>query len=272
MIKALFFDIDGTLLDDNRKITPKTRTALDECKNSNIKLYIATARPPLLDRMLSWDDSTLSLFSGGVFYNGGCILLNDEKLYTFIPADIVQAIIQCVGQYDTVNIALQMEHEKHAFRFPLEENGYKSWGVSADEALTLNQAGSLQTVKILVFYSNLIDSVKPIEKNLVTELEKLCFDTAQFYLTDNGRCIQIMAKSIHKVKGIERIRIALRIDKNELAVFGDDIPDLEMISEYENSIAMDNALELIKNAAKYVTLDNNSDGIYHAIHNILHLV
>ena len=47
MIKALFFDIDGTLLNDNREIiTPKTRKALEECEDKNINLDIATARHP----------------------------------------------------------------------------------------------------------------------------------------------------------------------------------------------------------------------------------
>ena len=272
MIKALFFDLDGTLLNAKKEISRKTRKTLEKCKDNNIKLFIATARPPLLDRMLSWNDNTLSLFNGGSYYNGGCIVLNNEKIYTPISNDIVQQSIDHVCKYDTLNIALQLTDEKHAFRFPLEEEGYKSWGVSANESLTLNQVENLQTVKILVFYSNLIDSVTPIDNGIVDILENLCLDTAHFYLTDQGKCVQIMAQAVNKLSSIEKMRTILGYDKNEIAVFGDDVNDIEMLSEYEYSVVMGNADNHVKDKAKYITLDNNNDGIHHAICNILHLV
>ena len=60
--------------------------------------------------------------------------------------------------------------------------------------------------------------------------------------------------------------------KNEIAVFGDDFNDIEMLSEYPFSVAMGNAEAQVKAVAKYVTLDNDSDGIYEAIYNILKLM
>jgi len=270
LIKALFFDLDGTLLNSKKEISPTTRKTLEKCGNSGIKLYIATARPPLLKRMLSWDDSTLSLFDGGSYYNGGCIILGDQKAYAPISTDIVHKTIACVYQYDTLNIALQLEDEKHAFRFPLEEKGYKSWGVPADEALALDQISGLQTVKMLIFYENLIDSVTNIDNTLVSALRNMCRNRAQFYL-DKEKCIVIMGSSVNKYESIEKMRISLGIEKDELAVFGDDINDIEMLSEYEYSVAMGNADDYVKSKAKYITLDNNVDGVHHAICNILNL-
>lgn len=84
MIKALFLDLDGTLLNSERIISRQTRLTLEKCKESGIKLFIATARPPLLDRMLLWDENTLSLFDGGAYYNGGCIEIEEQKDYQFI--------------------------------------------------------------------------------------------------------------------------------------------------------------------------------------------
>jgi len=56
MIKALIFDIDGTLLNGENKMSPKTKETLIECAKKGYKLFFATARPPLLDRMVSWND------------------------------------------------------------------------------------------------------------------------------------------------------------------------------------------------------------------------
>ena len=278
MIKALIFDIDGTLLNSERKISPKTKEVLIKCVEKGYKLFFATARPPLLDRMASWNDDAytkeqvLSIFHGGLYYNGGCVKIGEYKDYIFISDEIVHKAICCVQNYDNLNIALQSEGEKHSFRFPLEDNNYKNWGIIASESLTLNQGRKLKTIKIFVFYSNLIDSVSPLEDCLVSSLKDICEGNAQFYLTDRGTSVQIMGKSISKLTGIEKIRNKLGYKKNEIAVFGDDFNDIEMLSEYPFSVAMGNAEAQVKAVAKYVTLDNDNDGIYEAIYNILKLM
>ena len=93
MIKALFFDLDGTLLDSKKQISPTTKNTLKKCIAKGYKLFIATARPPLLNRMLSWDDDTFGLFTGGSYYNGGCIHIGEHKNYIFIDDEIVQKIV-----------------------------------------------------------------------------------------------------------------------------------------------------------------------------------
>jgi Cof subfamily protein (haloacid dehalogenase superfamily) len=272
MIKAMFFDLDGTLLNSERILSRQTRLTLEKCKESGIKLFIATARPPLLDRMLSWDENTLSLFDGGTYYNGGCIKIDEQSDYQFVSSEIVQKTINYVCEYDNLNVALQLDSEKHAFRFPLEDKGYKSWGVTAQDALSLHQIENLKTIKILIFFANLIDSVTPLNDELIASLEALCHEKAQFYLTDKGKCFQIMGQNVNKLKSIEKIRVCLGFEKDEIAVFGDDVNDIEMLSEYKYSVAMGNAESHVKDAAKYVTYDNNCDGIHHAICRILRLI
>ena len=280
MIKVLFFDLDGTLLNSKTEISDKTRTALKQCVEKGYKLFIATARPPLLNRMLpnqaNWDEDiladTLSLFTGGVYYNGGCIKIENIKEYIFIPDEIVKKIISIVQNYEKINIALQFKDEKHAFRFPLEDKEYKRWGVAADEVLTLNQTNDMNAVKILIFYSSLVNSVLPIDEKLVSELKLICADNAQFCVTDKSTCVQIMGKDVSKFSGIEKIRERYGFKKDEIAVFGDDTNDMEMLMEYPFSIAMGNAEPQVKAVAKYVTSDNNNDGIHEAIYNILNLL
>jgi len=285
MIKALFFDLDGTLLNSKTEISDKTRISLKKCAEKGYKLFIATARPPLLNRMLpnqaDWDENiladTLSLFTGGLYYNGGCIKIGEVKDYIFIPDEIVPKIINIVQNYDKINIALQFEGEKHAFRFPLEDKEYKRWGVAADEVLTLNQANNMKTIKILVFNSHLtwvsnINSILPVDEKLVSELKLICADNAQFCMTDKGACVQVMGKDVSKFSGIEKIRERYGFKKDEIAVFGDDTNDMEMLKEYPLSIAVGNAEPQVKAVAKYVTSDNNNDGVHEAIFNILNLL
>lgn len=271
MIKALFFDLDGTLLNSKKEISEQTRLILEKCKSKGIKLFIATARPPLLDKMLSWDAETLALFEGGSYSNGGCIKTGEYKEYIPITDEVVNDTINLVKEYPMLNIALQMEDEYHALRFPLDEKASVSWGITHDECVELDSTGTLKTIKILIFYENLIDSVTDIDTSLVSSLESLCFEKAQFYL-HKGKCIVITGSLVNKYESIEKIRKQFQFEKNEIAVFGDDINDVEMLSSYPNSIAMGNADSYIKNMAKFTTLDNNNDGISYAIRNILKLI
>jgi len=272
LIKALFFDLDGTLLTREKKIPQKTRATLEACAAKGYQLFVATARPPLLGHMLSWDENTLALFTGGSYYNGGCIQIGEHKEYIAISEHIIRKAIDCVSDDESLNIALQLEDEKHALRFPLDDKGYQSWGVNADEILSLDQGRALRTIKILMFYENLVDSVTPIHGGLVSALRAACAGNAQFYLTDHGRCVQIMGKSVNKCRSIENIRTRLGLGKNEIAVFGDDVNDMEMLSEYPFSVAMGNAQAQVKAAANYSTADNDSEGIHEAICHILKLL
>lgn len=89
LIKALFFDLDGTLLTSSRKLSDKTKTVLKKCREVGIKVFTATARPPLLSKMLNLTTEEEEIIQdGGIFYNGGCICYNNKKLYTFLFASI----------------------------------------------------------------------------------------------------------------------------------------------------------------------------------------
>ena len=66
MIKALFFDLDGTLLTSEKTLARSTREALRACRKKGISLFIATARAPLLETMLGWTEIELNLFDGGI--------------------------------------------------------------------------------------------------------------------------------------------------------------------------------------------------------------
>lgn len=54
MIRALFLDLDGTLLTSGKAISAENRTALAQCRANGIQVFPATARSPMLDRMPGW--------------------------------------------------------------------------------------------------------------------------------------------------------------------------------------------------------------------------
>lgn len=271
MIKAMFFDLDGTLLNDEKKIQESSKSVLNKCKKQGIKICIATARPPLLKKMLSFSEEEEQLFDGGVYCNGGCLKINNVREYMYIPKEVAVKTIDTVKKYKGLNVALQMENEIHAFMYPLEDYAYDKWGIKKEESLTLEQAYVDKSVKILIHYENIIDSVTRIPKELIEDLHRYCEAKAIMYVTDEGKVIQIINKDTNKKQGIEKIRRKLGIEKDEVAVFGNDVNDIEMLSAYKNSIAMENSEEKVKEIANIITKGNNDDGIAYAIENLLNI-
>lgn len=272
MIKAVFFDLDRTLLNSKKKIPDSAKAALAECKRKGIKLFVATARPPILDKMLGWDDEEFSLFDGGIYCNGGCVKIAADISYTYILPNIVLYCVEAVKKYERLNIALQMKNEKHAFNHPLDDFAYDVWGIKKADTVKITSDCAAQTVKILIYYENMVDIVTKLPLELIDDLQKYCSENANFSLTDGGKIIQISAKQATKYNAAEKIRTYLGFEKREIAVFGDDMNDFEMITGYENSVAMGNSDERIKTAAAFITKNNDDGGIAYALRELLNII
>lgn len=272
MIKAIFFDLDRTLLNSRKEIPDSAKSALAECKCRGIKLFIATARPPILDGMLDWGDEEFSLFDGGIYCNGGCIEIDKNIFYTYIPSNIVLYCAEAVKKYEGLNIALQMKNEKHAFNNPLDDFAYDIWGIKKADTVKITSDCAAQTVKILIYYENMVDIVSNLPIELIEDLQEYCDKKVSFCLTDSGKIIQITAKTATKYNAAERVRKHFGFLTEEIAVFGDDMNDIEMLRGYDNSVAMGNADEQVKAIAGFVTKSNDDDGIAYAISDLLNII
>lgn len=265
MTRAIFFDLDGTLLDSRKKIPDSACKALMECREHGISLCVATARPPILEKMLGWNSKEQNLFLGGVYCNGACEKIGARLSYHFISRSVVERVIGEVRQYNGLNIALQMKEEKHAFRYPLAEQAWGPWGIDPEDVLPLEEADWGETVKMLVFYENLIDSVTLLPKRLIEDIEKTCGHQAKIYHTDQGKLLQIGNCRVSKYGGIQAVCREMGWEAEEIVVFGDDYNDEEMLRGFPRSVAMGNAPQAIKDIAGHVTKSNEEDGIAYAI-------
>jgi len=84
MKKAVFFDIDGTLLDTSKgvsKITSPVKDAIRELQNNDILVFVSSGRPYAF---LNEDILTFG-FDGYILMNGSLILLNDNKSNNLKP-------------------------------------------------------------------------------------------------------------------------------------------------------------------------------------------
>ena len=270
-MKALFFDLDGTLLDSGKKIPASAVEALTAARSKGVKVFVCTGRSLRVDRMLGWNQE-VTLFDGGVYCNGACIHLDGEVRYVCIDPQAVCAVLTEAGRHEDVHVSLNGEGAEHAFNFVPPDSMMDPWGITPENVHPLDDAAINHCTKMLVFYKELVNSTRKLPEDLFPRLQAACGDRATMYLTDQGATIQVVSRESSKRAGIERVRAALGLEKEEIAVFGDDLNDLEMLSAYPVSIAMGNGVEAVKDAAKYVTLPNDEGGIAYALKEILHII
>lgn len=265
MIKALFFDLDGTLLTSEKRVSDSSVQALMHARQQGAQIYFASARSPRLDQTLLWTDREFSLFDGGIYCNGACTYAGNEYKYAFIDSDAVRRIIRIVSDFKDVHLSLHMPDEGYAFNFEPDSSMDVTWGLKNARIVPVNRESIQNTIKILIFYDHLTDSERVLPEPLIGALNEQVSKSTRFYITDRGRTVQFSKKGVSKLSAIRSIQKSLNISDDEVSVFGDDVNDLEMISFYKNSVAMGNAAGEIKQRAGFVTRTNDDDGIAHAI-------
>lgn len=269
LIRAVFFDLDGTLLDSKKRIPASAKTALQRCREMGVRVYFATARSPRLDQTLDWTDAEYSLFDGEIYSNGACVVTGDEVRYCFIESEAVRRCVEAVTEFENVHLSLHMPKEGYAFNFPVDESMNRGWGLEQARICALDEEAMQHVLKVLVFYDHLTDAHKPLPQELAEKIKCCSAGLAKVYVTDEGRTIQLSGKEAGKLATIESIRRNLGWEIDEIAVFGDDINDLEMIAFYPNSVAMGNGAEQVKQAAGFVTRSNDDGGIAYALERLL---
>lgn len=267
MIKALFFDLEGTLLTSEKKIAKSTQIALRKCKEKGIKVFVATARPPLLKKMLNLSADEADLLSdGGLFHSGGCISFGGNKSYTPMSSDVFTKTLEVVAARTDVNLAVQMVDEKHSFLYDLPVDQQNMWGIDEESILPFEFPWEPAIVKLLVFRWDI--SMKSVYKKVLRKVGK----AANLYLTGTGSGIEIVSSKVNKKLAIDNLIAKVSITPEQVAVFGDDYNDLEMLKGYTYSVAMGNSKKEAKECVSYITHSNDEDGIYHALKDYLRLL
>ena len=93
------------------------------------------------------------------------------------------------------------------------------------------------------------------------DLKAALGERSTIYISDEGKVVQAVGRGVSKKSGIEAAMRRLALGPSEIAVFGDDINDVEMLSSFPRSYAMGNGIAEAKAAAKNVIRGNDEEGI-----------
>lgn len=258
MIKALFFDIDGTLVSfDTHRIPQSAITAITEAKAAGVAVYISTGRPYALINNIG---EIRHLVDGYITTNGAyCFIGNTVVSCNPIPAEAVAKVMEFAGE---MGFACMVVGERDWAMFN---------GDGDNKAIVTNIFSRLLNVPRL-------HGTAPLEevlKQRILQLTPVITPEQEREIMPrlNG-CISsrwcpdfadITALNADKGNGLKAIAAYKGFNISETMAFGDGGNDISIVKVAGSGIAMGNANPPLKAVADYVTSTVDEDGIYKAL-------
>ena len=264
--KLIAMDLDGTLNNDQKQISEKTRKVLMDAQRKGIRLALASARPsPGLFRerdALRIQDHKGILMS----YNGGRIVDAQTNATLFETSMDIEETRHVLRKLEELPVTPILDDgvqfyvtDKNAYKVD-----YECYNNRMECTEVENLADFLNFAPIKILMSVQPAEISAVQAQIAAFLpESLSVvKTAAFYL-------EVIPKCINKGQGIHDICRTLGISPEEVIAFGDAENDIPMLRAAGMGIAMGNAADDVKAAADRITLSNNDDGIAAALEKLL---
>lgn len=253
MVKAIFFDIDGTLVSfKTHSIPQSTIDAITLLKKKGIKVFIATGRAyPQINNLGDLK------FDGYITLNGSCSLAGDLSIIhkRSIPQQDIEALVKYQHEGKGFPCAFVTPDEvfvngRNKKVEEIEKLLHMDFSPEKDFSYVLDK----EVLQIVAFFDE--DS----EEQLMKEVFPNC-DAARW----NPLFTDVIAKGNSKRSGIDKILEYNDIDLSEAVSFGDGGNDIPMLEYTPISIVMGNASEEVKKYATLVTETVDEDGVWNAL-------
>ena len=262
MIKLVTIDLDGTLFDNNKKISIDNKIAIKKAHEMGVKIVIATGRPitgvmPVLEELgLTTDQDYAIIYNGAKIFNVG----TKEEIYT-----------STISGKDVKDIYEESKRLKvfiHAFRKNEElittmHNPYTDIEARlnklTDEIGDFNSIADDERFLKCMMVDNDENVTKAIEN--INEY----FYTNFSMVRSSKIFLEFLNKTTHKGSALITLAKYLNIDIKDTMAIGDAGNDLPMILAAGTGVAMENSFPEIKEKAKYITSSNEESGVARAI-------
>lgn len=268
MYKAVFIDVDGTLIRSDHSISAATFNIIQKLKEKNILVVLVSARPlsgiePIAEKTGLLNNPIASL-NGAYIASKGKIIFEAK-----IDIDITNRVHEELQKYDATTIYYQQglwfsevqnfntDHEQKITSVPVIIQPF-------NQTLQYWRINNTGPNKLMVISEEII--IKEIQDNL-----KQIFMLDLDIYTSKPTFLEVMNKKASKANAVKFLIDLYNITREETIAIGDNFNDKEMIEFAGTGIAMGNAPDEVKAVADYITDTNNNDGVSKALEKMLNL-
>ena len=253
-------DVDGTLLDEDEHVTPRTRSAVQAAVASGVHFVLATGRPP---RWITPVVEELGFAPMAVCANGAVIydpeqdrIISARTLSVDVLtelADIATRVIPGAGL--AVERVGRTAHDSATPQF-VSSPGYEHAWLNPDNTeVAIEDLLSAPAVKLLIRKAGARSS------QMAAELAKHLGSQGDITYSTNNGLIEINPTGTSKATGVEHLARPLGIAAEDVIAFGDMPNDVPMLRWAGLGVAMGNAHPEAVAAANEVTGPNSDDGL-----------
>ena len=260
-IRMVGFDLDGTLLTTDKRLTEYTKEILKKAIDKGVVVLPVTGRP------LNGVPKEIADFPGiryMITSNGARVVKDGKTIHeNLLSVEKARKILDIFEDYDTLRDIYYdgqgympkafIERVGEYVSSPAMAQSIVSTRVSVDDLRTKFEEENRKLDKIQALFNK-----KSEQEEAWKRVQALGDLEVTGALNMN---IEVNAGGVHKGRALLWLAEELGIDREEVMAFGDGSNDLKMIEEAGIGVAMANAIPSVSDAADLAALSNDSDGV-----------
>lgn len=263
--KILFFDIDGTLINEKKEVSVTTALALKRLKQAGHKVFICTGRTKCMLPKVVTDLE----FDG--FVLGGGTALEYEGKSLMLKELTYEQIMYLTNLLKKYNISYVYEGQDLVYMeresFKDERSYYKNFITTLGKVcVAVDSYEAIKASKITCVYPG---NITKEDRTAFADALKDGYHAVFHERVDNGimtdGLVEILPKGHTKGTGIEKVAELLGLNMNQTVGVGDSNNDLEMLEVVNTAICMGNGSKQAKALSDFITKGVNEDGILYAM-------
>ncbi len=263
-IKIVFIDIDGTLVNNRKRITLKTKKAIKKLVDKNIYVILTSGR----DILHTIDKSKKALASNIIISSNGGEIYDYKTNNWIYQSKIEYEKISKIWDYcnkNYIGLLIKTINGKLINKYLI--------GKDKENAILITNKKELKNIQIsqILFITNDIEIIAK-SKKIIENMNLSINHYSSSFLdkkTSDRYSIDINNKEVTKGNAVKILLEKLNINKENSLCFGDYYNDIEMFLECGVKVAMENGCKELKEKADYITKTNNKNGVAEFINKYL---
>ena len=252
MIKAVFSDLDGTLLNENGTVSEETKQMIEKLKKAGIKFFIATGRSFLA--MKRYYDH-LNLDTEIINYNGAVIHDSDGKKIFELTLD--DSIARELIDYGRKNNLYYHGFSNEKWYLENYDDTAKAYGAKSqlqENIVNFDNMPKLDFNKMM--FINDAETTKIVDSYVVEKYKNRIYKGLS-----SPTFLEIMNPDVSKGNSVKILLEKYGFHPDEVIAFGDAENDLEMLFSVKYGVAMENANNDVKSKVNYIAKKNTENGV-----------